>query len=208
MPRDARLLHRRHWLVAGLGAGLGAGLAACGSSPPVRLYVLPSAAPGAPDVADVPVTAANAEVWQLMQPVRVPEYLDREALLLPDGSAALQLSSGHRWAESLRDAVPRVLLQDLLTLRGEGRVWASPLPPGLVVTRQLRVELLAFEADAGQQAVRLQARWTVTDPRAVQAPRSHAARLRVPRSSADIDGLVAAHRLALWQLAQRIVADS
>ena len=125
---------RRQAVAAMLAAA--AALGGCGTSPPVQLYHLRSEPP-------LPTpAAAGAEVWQLMLPVRLPDYLDREALLLPQGETGLLALSGHRWAESLRDAVPRVLRQDLGALLGEGRVWPSPLPSGVTATRQLRVEIL------------------------------------------------------------------
>lgn len=200
-------------LLASMTAAL---LAGCGTSPPVQLYHLPAAAPQAAPA--MPAVAADAEVWQLMAPVRVPDYLDREALLLPQGRTGLLMLSGHRWAETLRDAVPRVLKQDLATLRGESRVWTAPLPPGVAATRQLRVELLAFEAEADRSAVRLQARWTLADAAAGGSPSGAAATapaappvtrgtlIRVPAADASVDALVAAHRLALWQLAVQISA--
>jgi hypothetical protein len=191
------LLHpRRLALLAALA------LVGCGSSPPVQLYHLRSDVP-----APVPATAASTEVWQLLQPVRVPEYLDREALLLPQGQTGLLALSGHRWAESLRDAVPRVLRQDLAALLGDARVWTSPVPAGVVVTRQLRVELLALDAEPDRSGVRLQARWTVTDPQGKAAPRTLSASLRAEAAGPSVDSLVAAHRLALWRLAERIAAS-
>ncbi len=212
MPRTLCFLSRRRLLGGSLAVGLTTLLGACGSSPPVRLYVLsslppvpPPAAPGAGAAA--PAVTATPETWQLLQPLRIPEYLDREALLLPEGGSGLLVSSGHRWAESLRDAVPRVLLQDLRTLRGDGQVWSSPVPPGLAVARQLRVELTGFEAEPDQRAVRLLARWTWLDPRGQAAPQSHAVQLREANAGGGIDGLVAAHRLALWRLAERISAS-
>ncbi len=189
---------RRQAVAAMLAAA--AALGGCGTSPPVQLYHLRSEPP-------LPTpAAAGAEVWQLMLPVRLPDYLDREALLLPQGETGLLALSGHRWAESLRDAVPRVLRADLAARLGEGRVWTSPLPAGLTAARQLRVELLGFEAAADRTAVRLQARWTLVDPQGRQPPHAEITSLRVPVDGGGIDRLVAAHRLALWRLAERIVA--
>jgi uncharacterized lipoprotein YmbA len=190
---------RRTALATLLAAG---GLAAgCSHSPPVQLYHLRSAAP-----VPVPTPAPSTAVWQLLLPVRLPDYLDREAILLPQGDTGLLALSGHRWAESLRDAVPRVLRQDLGALLGEGRVWPSPLPSGVTATRQLRVEILGFEAQADRASVRLQARWTLTDPQGRTPPRADGATLRVAAEGGSIDRLVAAHRLALWRLAERIVS--
>lgn len=191
------LTDRRRSLALLLAAG--AAMAGCGTSPPVRLYHLRSEPPRPTP------PATGTDVWQLMLPVRLPDYLDREALLLPEGDTGLLALSGHRWAESLRDAVPRVLRADLAARLGEGRVWTSPLPAGITVARQLRVELLGFEASAGRAAVQLQARWTVSDPQGRQPPRADAAAWRVPVEDGSVDRLVAAHRLALWLLAERIV---
>jgi uncharacterized protein len=187
---------------AGLGLLALALLAACASTPPVQLYQLRAATP----VAAVAAPAPSSLNWQLMLPVRVPDYLDRDALLVPQGQSGLQAQAGHRWAEPLRESVPRLLRQDLATLLGEGRVWVAPLPAGVVVTRQLRVELLALEASADRRTVELRARWSVAAPGGAAAPRVETAVLSVPAAGTDVDSLVAAHRLALWRLAERIAA--
>lgn len=176
-------------------------LVACAGSPPVQLYRLQTEPPVAPP------PPRRGEAWQLLQPVRLPDYLDREALLLPQGGSGVLALSGHRWAESLRDAVPRVLLADLLALAGPGSVWTAPLPPGAAPPRQLRVEILALEAEADRSGVRLQARWTWSDVQGRSAPRAEGATLRVPAEDTGVDRLVDAHRLALWRLAERIAGS-
>jgi uncharacterized lipoprotein YmbA len=176
-------------------------LAGCSSAPPVQLYQLRAATP-----VSAPAVAPTALNWQLMLPVKVPDYLDRDAVVVPQGQSGLQAQAGHRWAEPLREAVPRLLRQDLGTLLGEGRVWLAPLPPGLVIARQLRVELLALEASADRRAVDLRARWTVAVPGGAAAPQVDTVALSVPAAGTDVDSLVAAHRLALWRLAERIAA--
>lgn len=162
------------------------------------------------------VAPASLSVWQLMLPVRVPAYLDRTALLLPQGANGVQPSSTRRWAEPLANSVPRLLAQDLNALLGEGAVWTSPLPASVLVQGQLRVELLAFDVAANGEAVTLKARWTTAAPSIAGATgagagvpataRQHLRSVTVPSATPDTDGLVDAHRLALWQLAQAIAA--
>lgn len=180
-------------------------LAGCaGPLPNPTLYVLHSAPPVQAQAQTLAVAKPGVSVapWQLVLPVRLPAYLDRNALLLPEGANGVQPSLTYRWAELLSSSVPRVLAQDLITLRGEGSVWSAPLPAGLVLQGQLRVEIVTLDVAPNGQAVTLSARWsTVAAP---AAPRAHNLSLTVPSRSPDADSLVSAHRLALWQLAQAI----
>jgi uncharacterized lipoprotein YmbA len=147
-------------------------------------------------------------VWELGAGVPLPESLDREAIVVAQGDSGLQALFGHRWAEPLRDSVPRLLRHDLGLLRGEDRVWIAPAPAGLVVARQLRVEVLSLLASADRSTLQLQARWWLVDPSARAAPVTGQARLAVPIAGAAVDDVVVAHRLALWRLAERIAATS
>lgn len=185
-------------------------LAACASpAPPPALYQLRSAPP-VPVPVPVPVSvsvqtvAAPQQVLQLLLPVALPEALQRDAVLLPQGQAGVQALAGHRWAEPLADAVPRLLRQDLAALLGEARVWAAPLPAGITITRQCRVEILSLMATPDRAAVVLQARWTLSDPTGRNAPAVMTTQISAPSAGPDVDALVSAHRLALWRLAEQV----
>ena len=203
-------------LSAPLSAPLTALLAAtallgCASPLPAPLlYQLRSEPPVAvPAVAVVANSTANAHApaftLQLLQPVALPELLDRDAVVVPRGQAGVQALQGHRWAEPLRDAVPRLLRQDLGLLLGAGRLWVAPLPAGLAVQRQLRVELLALQADAARSQVQLQGRWTLSDPSGRLPPISQVEMITAPvQPGGDVDALVVAHRLVLWRFAERL----
>lgn len=181
------------------GAALLAGCA--GGSPPARLYQLRAEAPET-----APSAASGTAVLQVGR-VQVPAYLDQDTLLMPTGQAGLQQLIGHRWAEPLRDAVPRLLQQDLATLLGADKVWGRPTPAGVQPTLQLQVEIQRLDADPGGNSVGLQARWTLNDPAGRLPPRVQEARFNTPASGTSPDAVVAAHRLALWRLAQRIAAS-
>jgi uncharacterized lipoprotein YmbA len=174
-------------------------LAGCASpAPPPALYQLRGAPPA-------PVQAVpGVQVLQLLLPVALPEALQRDALLLPQGQAGLQVLTGHRWAEPLADAVPRLLRQDLAALLGQARVWSAPLPAGVAITRQCRVEILSLLATPDRTAVVLQARWTLSDPTGRGAPVATTTQISAPSGGPDVDALVAAHRLALWRLAEQV----
>ena len=173
-------------------------LVACGTPPPApRLYQLRAAPPE-------PVVAQPSTQTVQLQAVSLPELLERDALLIPQGQAGLDALSGHRWAEPLREAVPRVLRQDLAALIGEARVWTSPLPAGVVPTRRLRVEILVLQARPDRRGVDLEARWTLTDAAGNAPPRVELARIEATAAGTEPDARGAAHRLALWQLAQQL----
>lgn len=202
-PRSASSMSAvRLALAASLAAMSAALLLACASPLPALTWVrLPADAPGA----EPPTAAATREVWQLMTPVALPGYLDRDALLVGAGTASLQPLGGARWAEPLRDAVPRLLQRDLTRVLGVP-LWMAPLPPGVLPTRQLRVALDALDVLPDGSGVRLQARWTVADPQGAAAPQVAMADFVTPAAASSADALAAAHRLAIWQLAQRIAA--
>jgi hypothetical protein len=193
------------WRRAAIG-GAALLIAACTSPalPPAQWWRLPAEA--TPPVASA---APTAQVWQLVGSVPLPGHLDRDTLLVPDAAGALQPVGGARWAEPLRDAVPRLLRHDLAQLRGEDRVWAAPLPATSSPAARLRVEVVAFEAERDGAAVLLVARWSLVRADG-GAPTASSAELRVPvaadAAAARADALVLAHRQALRMLAERIAA--
>lgn len=179
-------------------------LCGCGTAaPPARLYRLPVEAPESAGAAP-----GATSTWELAAVVGLPEYLDRETLVVAGGGTELQAWAGHRWAEPLRDSVPRLLRHDLGLLRGAERVWPAPAPAGVRVDRRLRVELLALHADTRQQRFELQARWWLVDPRGQALPVQDGVALQLPLAGADADAVVRAHRLGLWRLAQQIARSS
>lgn len=163
-------------------------------------------------------TAAPAAVWLLAGPIRLPDYLDRQGLLLPEAGGVAE-SSRHEWAEPLTRSVPRLLEQDLhAQLGARGAVlWRAPLPTGLQPQAQLRIDSLRLDVDDDGRAVSLQARWSTWRSQApAPAARSQFLALRVdavPSGGAgaapvaSVDALVVAHRRALWQLADAIVTS-
>lgn len=113
--------------------------------------------------------AMTAAVWQLVLPLELPGHLGRDAVIAAQGPTRLTALAGARWAEPLRDAVPRVLRADLARALGT-EVWTVPLPPGVVPTRQLRVAIDALDAAADGRLVELRARWSIADPGGASTP--------------------------------------
>lgn len=193
---------RRAALLATL-ATVAGGLSACSTPLPAISWVrLPVEA--AEPIAALPLPPGTAAaVWQLVAPVGLPGHLERDALLVPQGAAGLQALGGARWAEPLRDAVPRLLRADLSRALGTP-VWAAPLPPGVKPTRQWRIDFGALDVTPDGRGVSLQARWSVADTSGASAPRVGDTAFVTPAGGTDANALAAAHRQALQQLARRM----
>jgi uncharacterized protein len=212
------MTNRRHFHRAGV-AGLltlASALTACGSAPsaPLRWYRLPIEPPeGEPQ----PVPGANASSasprWQLAAQLPMPELLERDTLLFEEGATGIRLLHGHRWAEPLRDTLPRLLRHDLgLWVPG---LWTGTAPARLPGTGLLQLELLGLQGSLPRRQVALSARWVVTPPvppavpvaAAATGPRAWQVDLVVPWTDGATESLVLAQRRAIWRLAQRVAAS-
>jgi len=202
---------RRMLVVAALG------LAGCTAAPvPATVWLrLPSLPAGTSTASTAAATApptAEREAWQFVLPVAMPAHLDRDHLFVPAGPAGAWVAplAGARWIEPLRDAVPRLLREDLVRLRGGRAVWAAPLPPRLVPTRQLRVEFVALEVGTDGRALLTHVRWWLADPRGAGAPALHEARFETPvpaAAGASVgEAWALVHRQAVAEVAARIAA--
>ena len=179
-------------------------LGACAQpGPPAQLYQLRSEAPG---VVNARSAGAGPQALQLVA-VALPELLERDAIVLSKGRSGVQALAGHRWAEPLRDAIPRLLRHDLALWLALPQVWPAQLPAGVVAPHQLRVEVLSFQTDEPRRQVQLLARWSLSDPSGVKPVQTGVQELSVPVQGADVDAIVAAHRVAVWQLAQALAGE-
>jgi uncharacterized protein len=197
----------RRALLAAAAAGVPLlGLAACGTTPPLRWHRLPLVAAGA-----APADGATAsERWEVVRDLALPEYLQRETMWFDAGGGRLQALAQDRWAEPLQDALPRLLLHDLATLRGSDRVWAAPAPLDVKAQQRLRVQIVALDAQPERARLVLQARCTWQALQPLQsgggASRVHDHRLQEPLADRSAASLVQAHRAAMLALARQIAA--
>lgn len=193
------------WLAA-------AALAGCATrdAPPRRLYGLTGTPPLPPEARP----GRDGRAWVLSPDIGLPELLDREELLVAEGSAGLRPWPEARWAEPLRDALPRVLAEDLWRLRQPYPVALGGTPRVDESLESLRLivrvdEWLARPEGAGL-ALHLRAHWHWTPlhaPAGTALPPPGRAELTVP-CAAQADALADAYRRSVTALAARIVAGS
>jgi uncharacterized protein len=96
-----------------------------------------------------------------LEPVQLPEYLNRSELVARLGSNELKIYDSHRWGEPIKEGIERTLRRDLAVLLGAERVdeppWAEG-PPSMVI----EIELRRFER-VGDDQVELDATWVLRD---------------------------------------------
>ncbi len=187
-----------------------AALAGCATrdAPPRRLYGLTGTPP-------LPLDAhpgQDCRAWVLNPQIALPELLDRDEILVADGSAGLRPWPEARWAEPLRDALPRVLAEDLGRLR-------QPYPVSLGTPQDrdaeslrllLQVDEWLARPEGGGLLLTLRARWhwaPLRAPVGSALPAPGRAELSLP-CDAQADALAHAFRRSVTLLAARIVAAS
>jgi len=199
-------LHRRGALLW-LGA---AALTGCAtrSTPPRRLYGLT----GTPPLPTDAKPGQDNRAWVLSPQLAMPELLDRDEILVAEGSAGLRPLPEARWSEPLREALPRVLGEDLWRLRQPYPVTVGKpnSPEGESLRLVVQVDEWLARADGEGLALKLRARWhwlPLQAPRDTTLPVPGSAELTVS-CAAQADALADAYRRSVTLLAVRIVAGS
>lgn len=111
---------------------------ACGSTPPVRHYVLEAQANLSPAPAEAPRLSLGEVI--------LPDYLNRAQIVRRETGGRLLLNDGERWAEPLADAFRRILAENLARQLGGDRVSLRPLPANEDSSYSLTIDVHQFEA--------------------------------------------------------------
>lgn len=202
-------LHRRDLMLLLTAAALTG--CATRDTPPRRLYALTGTPPPPADARP----GQDSRAWVLSPQIALPELLDREEILVAEGSAGLRPWPESRWAEPLRDALPRVLAEDLWRLRQPYPVTLGSKAQADNGAESLRLlvqvdEWLARADGGGGLQLKLRARWhwaPLHAPAGTALPAAGAAELSIP-CAAQADALADAYRRSVMLLAARIVAAS
>jgi len=182
--------------LAALAAALS--LAACVGTPAPReqFFMLAS-----PDAGAAPPTSATPSIF--VGPVSIPASVDRTQMVLATGSHQVDISDDNRWAEPLRDAIPRVVAEDLSHVLGTSRVLSSRIAAGAPVDFRVSIEVQRFDSSLADGAT-IDALWTVTP--AQGGARSGRTLAHEALAAHDAASLAAAHSRALERIARDIAA--
>lgn len=168
-------------------------LAACASTPAAHYYVLEA----------VPARArtADSSLQVLVDPVSIPEEVDRPQIVLALEDGEITIDDAHRWAAPLQPEITQVLARNLGTTLGSNAVTTDT---GTAPWKGYRVHvrILELRSRLGHEAD-IEARWEVglagTMRRGTTRVQQHA--------GVGYEGLAQAHSRALAQLASAIAAD-
>ena len=175
-------------------------LVGCFSSPSSSFYVLQEIPPRAES------ESAGRELAIGVGPLQIAEYLDRPQMVIRESGNALAIDEFHRWAEPLKDSLPRLLAMNLATLLGTDEValfpWKGYGP------MDYRVEGLVTRFEAGpSEIVTLEVQWTLVEEADPQVASTHRFRTGVPMKDDDPEDQAAAMNEAFSEFS-RTVAEA
>ena len=162
-------------------------LAGCSSSPRVTFYTFNIAATN-----ETPVPPLNSVA---IGPITLPDLLDRPQLVVRTSANRVDIPEAHRWAESLKSEIPRIVAANLGILLTPARVSTYPQNAGLEADYRVLLDIQRFEMTAGE-GVGLEALWSVRRSDG-GVPKSGRTVVGEPVGAAGYDALVAAQSRAL-----------
>jgi uncharacterized lipoprotein YmbA len=126
-------------------------------------------------------------------------------LVVHETTTRLTIRETDRWAASLRDQIPNVLIADLRPALPGAGISSDPRVVGSATPVRLNVDIEEFSALAGQGAT-VRARWKVTSTApATSRVGEYTSRQQVP--NAQMDGLVLAWSRGLAEVSSAIAAS-
>jgi uncharacterized lipoprotein YmbA len=135
-------------------------LAGClgGPSAPTNFYML---SPLSPSQAGTSAASAEARIRIGLETVVVPEYLNRNEIVVNLDNTAYQLAEFNQWTEPLSDNLTRVLAENLTNLLGDDSIAVflssdSSIP----LDYRLEIDVIRLDGNLGDQ-VTLVAQWAL-----------------------------------------------
>ena len=133
-------------------------LAACASNKTTTFYLLRSMEPTNQELEKNKSQLKVINI--LVNPIKLPEYLDRPQMVLRESEYKLQLSEYHRWAEPLKDDFTRVFVKDLNSRIAPSNAVVYSNLNGAKVNNQLSIEVLRMDVNTENQVV-LKVKWVL-----------------------------------------------
>jgi uncharacterized lipoprotein YmbA len=178
-------------------------LAGCRSSPPTKFYALTALSDETP-TQQVPVAGGHLSVG--IDPVQIPDYLDRLQIVTRSGLNELKRAEYDRWAGSLGENITAVIAENLSLLLSTDNVFPYPWNSSTPVDFRARINIVRLESIAGDH-VELKAIWTVSYGRENKEVLTKASVFREPWSGRGYEAMAAAMSRVLESLCREIGAE-
>lgn len=169
-------------------------LSACGTAPVDHFYTLnPVALP----VLDGALTN-NVRRTAAVGSVKVPEMVDRPQLVIRQSANRVDILEQHRWAESLRVDIARVIAADLASQLHTIQVMPYGDADGQDADYRIEVDVEQFDAVA-DEAVTIEAHWSIRS-KAGELLENRNSTIREPIRTGDTEQIAAAYGRTLAAL--------
>jgi len=166
-----------------------------GGTAPTRFYVL------AP--VDGPAVSGDRAMSVGVGPVGLAGYLDRSQIVTRPAADKIDLGEFDQWGEPLRDAISRVLAEDLSRQLPAAKVSVFPWRGLDAVRYQVIVNVTRFDGPAAGDTA-LEARWRVIDAASGKEVAAKTTRLTEPAGGPGYTMAVSAMSRALEALSREI----
>lgn len=178
-------------------------LSGCGGSPPVSYYTLSVETEAG--FAESGVERSNLAVS--VDHISLPEVVDRPQMVLQSGVNQVRLIDDHRWAESLKSEIPRVIAGNLSRLLMSKMVWSYPQVAKGPVDFRIFIDIRRFESTPGSE-VAIDALWTIQPSAGEKGdPRVGRSTVQQPISGQGYEAIAAAHSRAIAEISREIAEE-
>lgn len=168
----------------------------CGSTPQSDHYILTAFSGEAP---------GNSGPSIGVGPVTVPEFLNRQAMVINQDDHKLRIAKYDRWAEPLIDGVRRVMAVNLASLLDTQKVqtfpWLRSDPP------RFGLEINIIEFSAQDSSTRLIAKWILRNISENQIIEQRFSNLDVQAADSSPASIAEAYSELLAQLSREIASE-
>jgi len=168
----------------------------CGRSPQITYYALTP-----PVLTEASVLVQPAAPSVAVMAVSLPELIDRPQLVLHGTGSKVVILEAHRWAEPLKQAIARLLAENLSRTMGSDQVSAYPQHAANEADYRVFVDIKRFEAT--DAAVAVDALWSIRG-RVEARPLNGRSKCTEPFKGTGHEAMVIAYSRAVAALSQEI----
>ncbi len=180
-------------------------LAGClgGPSAPTNFYML---SPWSPSQAGTATASAEGRIRIGLATVVVPEYLNRNEIVVNLDNTVYRLAEFNQWAEPLNDNLTRVLAENLTNLlRGDSIDVFLASDSSIPTDYRLEVDVLRLDGNLGGQ-VALISQWALLEAEEDELILMRRSKYQEPAADNTYKGLVLAQSRTVEKLSRDIAA--